>query len=92
MAVKAQVKHGDCSPCEPSNYVGCTVHFPVLLVMWSKAKVCSYAIAGIMGLSLAEGVEVHLLCLLCVVWVATSAMGQLFVQKSPTVCVCLTVM
>jgi hypothetical protein len=49
------------------KYVGCTIHFPVLVAMWSKAKVCSYLIAGIMGLSLAEGVDVHLLCLLCVV-------------------------
>jgi hypothetical protein len=61
-AVKAQVKRGDYWPCELSNYVGCTVHFPVLVALWSKAKVCSYSIAGIMGLNLAEGV-----CLLCVV-------------------------
>ena len=67
LAVKAQVKHGDCSPYEPINYVGCTLHFPVLVAMWSKAKVCSYSIVGIMGLSLVEGVDVHFLCLLCVV-------------------------
>ena len=66
-AVKAQVKNGDCSRYEPSTYMGCTVHFPVLVAMWFKAKVCSCLIAGIMGLSLAEGGDVHLLCLLCVV-------------------------
>ena len=65
--MEAQVTHGDYSPYEPSNYVGCTVHFPVLVAMWSKAKVCSCSIAGIMGSSLVEGVDVHLLCLLCVV-------------------------
>jgi hypothetical protein len=67
MTLKAQVKHGDCSPYDPNNYVGCSAHFPVLVAMQSKPKVCSYLVDGIMGLSLAEDVDVHLLCLLCVV-------------------------
>ena len=89
--MEAQDKNGDYSPYEPSTYMGCIFHFPVLVAIWFKAKVCSCSVAGIMCLNLAGGRDVHLLCLLCVLYVATSAMAQLLVQNSPTGCVCLTV-
>jgi len=35
--------------------------------MQSKTYVCSSSVAGIGGLNFAENMDVHLLCLLCVV-------------------------
>jgi hypothetical protein len=58
----------------------------------SKVQISTAAIAGWKS---AAGMNVRLLCLLCVVYVATSATGCLFVQRIPIgrncVCVCVCV-
>jgi hypothetical protein len=41
----------------------------------SKAQVCSRWTDGIASMNAAGSVDVRLLCLLCVVWVAASATG-----------------
>ena len=56
-----------------------------------KAQVCSHWITGIAGLNLAEGMDIYLLCLLCVVLLAASAMGPSFVQRNRIECVCVCV-
>jgi hypothetical protein len=45
----------------------------------------------IAGLNPTEGVNVRLLCLLCVVKVAAFAMSWSLIQRSPTLCVCVCV-
>jgi hypothetical protein len=45
------------------------------VAMWSKVYIYSCMIAGIMGSNPTEGMNVHLLCLLCAVQVADSVMG-----------------
>jgi len=61
--------------------------------MLSKAHVCSRLAAGIASLYPAEGMDVRLLCSLCVVQVAVSASSWPLVQWSPagSVCVCVCV-
>jgi hypothetical protein len=56
--------------------------------MLSHAHVCGLSTAGILGSNPAEGMDVRLLCLLCVVWVAASATSLSLVQfESYRVCV-----
>jgi hypothetical protein len=57
----------------------------------SKAYVCACCFAGIEGSNPAAGLYIRLLCLLCVVQVAPSATCCSFVQRSLTVCVCVSV-
>jgi hypothetical protein len=40
---------------------------PVLVAVRSEALVCLRSVAGIAGSNPADGMDVHLLCLLCVV-------------------------
>ena len=47
--------------------------------------------AGIAGSNPAEGMNVRLLCLLCVLYVAVSLKSLSFIQKSSTLCVCVCV-
>ena len=47
----------------------------ILVAVQSEAYVCSYLIAGIMGLNPAEGMDVCLLCWLYGVYVAASVMS-----------------
>jgi hypothetical protein len=47
----------------------------VLVAVPSKASVCSSLIAGIVGSNSAEGMDVHVVGLLYVVWVAACATG-----------------
>jgi len=44
-----------------------SVSLPFPVAVRSKVKVCGRSIAGIEGLNPAEGLDVRLLCLLCVV-------------------------
>jgi hypothetical protein len=53
----------------------------------SKAHVCRGPIAGIAVSNLVEGMGVRLLCVLCGVQVAASAMSILLVHNSTTTCV-----
>jgi hypothetical protein len=55
----------------------------------SKEYVWRRLIAGILGLNPTECVYVRLLCLLCVVQVAASAMGWSLLQSNATGCACL---
>jgi hypothetical protein len=45
------------------------------VALWSKAFVCSYLTAGIVGTDPAEGMDVHFLCLLGVMQVAAAVMS-----------------
>jgi len=45
------------------------------MAVQSEAYVCSYLIAGMTGSNPTEGVDVCLLCWLCVVYVAASLMS-----------------
>jgi hypothetical protein len=64
----------------------------MLVAMWSKAEVCDRLIAGITGLNPAEGMDVRLLCLLCVLWVVASVMTyHTFTGVLQFVCVCVCV-
>lgn len=56
----------------------------------SKDYVYSRLIAAILGSNPAEGVDVRLLYLLCVLSVAVSAKRCSLVQKSPAKCVCVS--
>jgi hypothetical protein len=47
--------------------------------------------AGIAGSNPAEGINVPLLCLLCVVYREVSQTDLSLVQRSPSVCVCVCV-
>jgi len=49
----------------------------------SKPCVCSRLFVGIAGSNTAEGMEVCLLCLFCVMHVAPSATNWPFVQRRP---------
>jgi hypothetical protein len=58
----------------------------------SKVYVCNNWIDGIRGWIPAEGMEVRLFCLLCVVWVAASATVDYLLRGDLTfVCVCVCV-
>ena len=57
----------------------------------SHACVWGRSIAGIAGSNAAEGMDVRVLCPLCVVSVAVSATGWSLVVRSPTECICLVV-
>ena len=48
---------------------------PIPVVLRSKAKVCGRCIAEVAGSNRAEGMDVRLLCLLWVVYVAASIKG-----------------
>jgi hypothetical protein len=48
-------------------YIGVTLLVPIPLAVWYNAQVCDHPIAGIAGSNPAEGMDVRLLCLLCVV-------------------------
>jgi hypothetical protein len=48
---------------------------PIPVAARSKAWVCGRALAGVVGSNFAEGMDVCLLCLLCVVYVAACATG-----------------
>ena len=54
----------------------------------SKAWVSVRSTAGIAGSCPSEGMDIRLLCLLCVVKVEVSAEGRSLVQMSPTGSVC----
>jgi hypothetical protein len=49
--------------------------FPISMAIRSKAYVWSSLIAGVAGSNPPEGMDVRLLCLLCVVLVTVSAMS-----------------
>jgi hypothetical protein len=53
--------------------------------------VCGVSFAVVAGSNPVEGMDICLLCFLCVVQVGISATGQTLVQGSPTVCVCVCV-
>ena len=59
----------------------------------SKAYFCGPSIAGIVGSNPAEGMDIRLLCLMCVVQVAAFATSWSLVQRREreTVCVCVCV-
>jgi len=55
-----------------------TVIHPPKAAIWSKTYICSHLKAGITGLNPTEGMDIFLLCLLCVVQevqVVASVMG-----------------
>ena len=56
----------------------------------SEAWVCCRTTAGIVGSKPVEGIDVSLLCWLCVVQVQACAIGRSLNQRSPTECVFLT--
>jgi hypothetical protein len=58
------------------------------VAVWSKAFVSGRSIAGTAGWNHAGGIDVCLLCLLCVVRVEASATGQSPVQGNSTEHVC----
>ena len=68
------------------------LHFvtPIPEAAWSKTQICSRSIAGIAGSNPAQGMDVHLFSLLCVVYGVASATGRSLFQRSSTGCVCLT--
>jgi hypothetical protein len=68
-----------------SPLIGCLVRWPCVLSSRSPAVL----IAGIACSNPAEGMDVRLSCLLCVVYIATSATSWSLVQGSPTWCVCV---
>ena len=64
---------------------------PAPMAVRSKSWVCGRTIVGNAGSNPAEGLDVRLLCLWCVVQVAASATSWSVVQRSPAVCVCVCV-
>jgi len=61
---------------------------PTPMAVRSKSWVCGRTIVGNAGSNPAEGLDVRLLCLWCVVQVAASATSWSPVQRSPVGCVC----
>ena len=53
------------------------------------AQICSQSFAGIEGSNPTEGMDGHLLCLLCVWQVTACAMSRSLVQRSPAGCASL---
>ena len=65
---------------------------PIPVAVWFEAQVSGRSITGIVSSNSAEGMNVRLLCLLCVVQVAASAKADhSFRGVIPGVCVCLIV-
>jgi hypothetical protein len=68
---------------------------PVCLAVGFEAQVCCRLVAGIVGSDPTEGIDISLLCFLCVVWIAAFAMSCSLVQRSPNwrarACVCVMV-
>jgi hypothetical protein len=46
---------------------------PISVALQSKPSFCGHAIAGVVVSNPAEGMDVLLLCLFCVVWLAVAA-------------------
>jgi hypothetical protein len=61
------------------------------VALWYEAYVCRHSNTGIAGSNPAEDMDVHLLCLLRVVYVVASATISSLGQMSPTWCVCVCV-
>ena len=57
----------------------------------SKEQVCGRSLAGIADSNPAEGMNVCVLCVLCVVQIEVSATGRSLVQRSPNEYVSLSV-
>jgi len=55
----------------------------------SEVQVSGSLIGRIAGSNPAEVMDIRFMCLFCVVWVAASATGRSFVQRSPTGYVCV---
>ena len=62
---------------------------PILAAAPSKTQICSLSITGIASSNPAQGMDVHLFSLLCVVQVVASAKCRSLFQRSSTDCVCL---
>jgi hypothetical protein len=69
---------------------GITNRWSLPVAVWSNTQICWPLIAGIAGAQRAEGVDVRLLCLFYIAYVAASAASWSLVQRISTryLCVC----